>query len=169
MYNVSGQWTKAFDMYTGPTKKNSAETLIDKWDPALSPTTSLVIAPLEKQHPLESRRAWANVARGIGAGDMDFVGREKSKIENAQRAMRRQEREEGREWVRRYFTAAAEGVTDPTLEKYAATVGLAEHGDADKTGGLWRFDNAKAEKARAEGDLSEEEKAKIAKELLGQE
>ena len=169
LYSVSGQWTKAFEMYSGPAKKNSADTLIDKWDPAEVPITPLTIAPVEQQHPLESRRAWAHVARGIGGDNMDLVSREKSKIENAQRALRKKEREEGREWVRRYFTAVADGATDPTLDQYAGLVGLAKHGDADKTGGLWRFDDAKAEKVRAEGDLSEEEKAKIAKEMLGQE
>lgn len=96
---------------------------------------------------------------------MDSVGKEKTKIEQAQRAMRKKEQDEGREWVRRYFTASMD--PDPALEALAANVGLSENGDEDKTGGLWRFDSAKAEKVKGEV-LSEEEQQKLAAELLGQ-
>lgn len=170
LYNASGQWTKTFDIYSGAAKKNSTDTLVDTWNPAAHPMTALTVAPIEKQHPLESRRAWSNVAKGIAAGDMDFVGREKSKIENAQRALRKKEKDEGRVWERRYFSdAVAAGHKDPVLEKLAKIVGLSETGDADKTGGLWRFDAAKAEKVKAQQqELTEDEKAALAKELLGQ-
>jgi hypothetical protein len=49
----------------------------------------------------------------------------------------------------------------------AKNVGLHEDGDAEKTGGLWRFDQAKADKVKSQ-ELSEEEKSKLAAELLGQ-
>ncbi|KAI0841066.1 Oxysterol-binding protein [Hypoxylon sp. FL0890] len=165
IYNCSGQWTKAFEIHTGPAKHNSSKTLIETWDPTDNPTSELIVAPIEQQHPLESRRAWANVAAGIAKGDMDYVGREKAKIEQAQRAMRKKEQAEGREWERRYFSAVNE--PDATLEALAPNVGLSTNGDSDKTGGLWRYDVAKAEKAKNE-QLSEEEKAQIARELLGQ-
>lgn len=165
LYNCSGQWTKAFEIHTGPAKGNSSKTLLETWDPTDNPISELIVAPIEKQHPLESRRAWANVAAGIAKGDMEYVGREKSKIEQAQRAMRKKEQAEGREWERRYFTAATE--PDITLETLAPNVGLSTNGDADKTGGLWRFDAAKAEKVKGE-ELTEEEKIQIARELLGQ-
>ncbi|KAI5921591.1 hypothetical protein F4810DRAFT_677769 [Camillea tinctor] len=165
LYNCSGQWTKAFEIHTGPAKNNSSKTLIETWDPSNTSISELNVAPLEQQHPLESRRAWANVAAGIAKGDMDTVGKEKAKIEQAQRAMRKAEQAEGRVWQRRYFTARED--EDPDLATLADYVGLNPNGDADKTGGLWRFDAAKAEKATAE-QLNEEEKVKIAKELLGQ-
>ncbi|KAI1638138.1 hypothetical protein F4809DRAFT_270807 [Biscogniauxia mediterranea] len=165
LYNCAGQWTKAFEIHTGPAKHNSSKTLLETWDPSTTSTSELIVAPLEKQHPLESRRAWANVAAGIAKGDMDMVGKEKTKIEQAQRAMRKMEQAEGRVWERRYFTARTD--EDPDLATLADYVGLNPNGDADKTGGLWRFDAAKAEKAAAQV-LSEDEKAQIAKELLGQ-
>ncbi|KAI1776769.1 Oxysterol-binding protein [Hypoxylon cercidicola] len=165
IYNCSGQWTKAFTIHSGPVKTNSSKTLMETWDPTNTHTTDLIVAPVEKQHPLESRRAWANVASGIAKGDMDYVGREKAKIENAQRAMRKKEQSEGRDWERRYFTARAD--PDPTLTVLAANVGLSSHGDADKTGGLWRFDSAKAEKVKGQ-ELSDEEKIQLAQVLLGQ-
>ncbi|KAI8954437.1 hypothetical protein F4801DRAFT_502822 [Xylaria longipes] len=164
LYNCSGQWTKAFEIHSGPAKHNSEKTLIDTWDPDTTPVSELIIAPTEKQHPLESRRAWAPVAEGIAKGDMDYVGREKAKIEQAQRAMRKKEQAEGRQWERRYFTAQA---NDNALQTLAANVGLGSNGDADRTGGLWRFDATKADKAKAEA-LSDEEKTVLARELLGQ-
>jgi oxysterol-binding protein-related protein 9/10/11 len=165
LFNVSGQWTKAFEIHSGAAKHNSSSNLIDSWDPTAVATSKLIIAPIEKQHPLESRRAWSKVAQGIASGDMDFVGREKTKIEQAQRAMRKKEQEEGREWERRYFTASMD--PDVALESLAANVGLSENGDEDKTGGLWRFDSAKAEKVKGQL-LNEEEQATLAAELLGQ-
>ncbi|KAI1209516.1 Oxysterol-binding protein [Annulohypoxylon truncatum] len=164
IYNCSGQWTKAFEIYTGPVKSNSSKTLLESWDPANNPIAELMVAPPEKQHPLESRRAWANVAAGIAKGDMDYVGKEKARIEQAQRMMRKKEQSEGREWERRYFTAATE--PDAALEALATHVGLSANGDADKTGGLWRFDAAKAEKVKGQ-ELSEDEMTQLAHELLG--
>ena len=165
LYNITGVWTKKFDMYSGPAKQNSSSTLVGSWDAAASPTTQLTVAPIEAQHPLESRRAWAGVAAGIAKGDMDAVGVEKGKIEKAQREARAREAAEGLAWERRYFTAAVP--PDAALEALGAKVGLATHGDADRTGGLWRFDEAKADKVREE-KLGEKEAAALAAELLGQ-
>ncbi|KAI0185455.1 hypothetical protein EV127DRAFT_441514 [Xylaria flabelliformis] len=164
LYNCSGQWTKAFEIHSGPVKNNSAKTLVETWDPETTRMSELIVAPTAQQHPLESRRAWASVAEGIGKGDMDQVGREKTKIEQAQRAMRKKEQAEGRQWERRYFTVQAD---DNALRTLAANVGLTANGDADRTGGLWRFDAAKLEKAKKE-TLSDEEKTVLARELLGQ-
>ncbi|OTB02537.1 hypothetical protein M426DRAFT_24691 [Hypoxylon sp. CI-4A] len=165
LYNCSGQWTKAFEIHSGPVKTNSSKTLIESWDPTNIPIAELKVAPLEKQHPLESRRAWANVASGIAKGDMDSVGKEKTKIEQAQRAMRKKEQSEGREWERRYFTSLPE--PDAALVTLAPALGINQNGDADKTGGLWRYDSAKAEKVKGQ-ELSDDEKATLARELLGQ-
>ncbi len=165
LFNATGQWTKGFSIYSGPAKHNSQDSLVDTWDPATTPTSRLEIAAIESQHPLESRRAWSKVAAGIATGDLDLVSHEKSKIENAQRELRSKEKTEGRMWQRRYF-AVLPG--DDALSNLGPGVGVPEHGDADKTGGLWRFDEAKAIKVRAEPALSEEDASKLAKEILGQ-
>ncbi|KAI1129518.1 hypothetical protein F5Y10DRAFT_238093 [Nemania abortiva] len=165
LYNCSGQWTKAFEIHSGPPKSNSSSTLVGTWDPDTTPVSELIVAPTEKQHPLESRRAWAAVADGIARGDMDLVGREKTKIEQAQRTMRKKEQADGKQWERRFFTASAG--SDETLQSLAANVGLDPNGDADRTGGLWRFDAEKAGRAKAES-LSDEEKTALARQLLGQ-
>ena len=165
LFNVSGQWTKSFEIHSGPAKYNNKDNLIGAWDPL--PLSELIVAPLEKQHPLESRRAWAKVAAAISKVDLDTVSLEKSKIENAQREMRAKEKADGRTWQRRYFTAQTD-TPDPILAKLGPAVSLPETGDADKTGGLWRFDSAKSDAAHQQPALSEEEAGELAKELLGQ-
>lgn len=163
LYSVSGQWTKSFSLHSGAGAKSA--NIIETFDAATAPTTKLYVAPISSQHPLESRRAWTAVAAAVGRGDLDAVGLAKGKIETAQREARAKEKAAGKMWQRRYFTAQ---IQDPVLTKLGPIVGVPEHGDTDKTGGLWRFDPAKAEKARSEGVLPEVEALKIAKELLGQ-
>ncbi|EFW98826.1 oxysterol-binding protein [Grosmannia clavigera kw1407] len=168
LYHVSGQWTKAFDIFKGPAK---SQDLFISYTPESKPTTPLIVEPIEAQHPLESRRAWARVAAGIAKGDLDAVGLEKGKIETAQREERTRENAEGRDWTRRYFTDAAAGrstASDPALAALGSAAGLSANGDCDKTGGLWRFDSAKAAAVRQKGPLSEAEAAELAKRLLGQ-
>lgn len=140
LYTITGQWTKSFEIYEGSSKHGK---LIETYDEQATPTTPLIIAPLEEQDPLESRRAWANVAAGIAKGDMEYTGVEKSKIENEQRALRQQEQAEGRTWERRYFSQVE---SDPLLEKLGPIIGLSA--DEDKTGGIWRFDEEKAKAVR---------------------
>lgn len=163
LYNVTGTWNKKFEAYEGPAKKNSKSTLIETYDAENTAQTELKVAPIEDQHPLESRRAWSKVAEAISKGDMDATSVEKSKIEQAQRDMRIKEREEDRVWERRYFTAVE---NDDVLKTLGSAAGVPVDGESDKTGGLWRFDPAKAAKADAES-LSKDEKEKLEKELLG--
>ncbi|TQS31845.1 hypothetical protein Golomagni_07862, partial [Golovinomyces magnicellulatus] len=164
LFNVTGQWTKEFEIFEGPAKKNSKTTLFQSYDAAATPQAELKIAPVEKQYPLESRRAWSKVGTAIHSGDMDTVSVEKGKIEHAQRALRTKEAAEDRAWERRYFIAAEE---DETLTELGSAAGVPADGDREKTGGLWRFDPVKADKAAAE-TLTAEQDANIAKECLGQ-
>ena len=71
---------------------------------------------------------------------MDIVHVEKSKIENAQRELRRKEQAESREWQRRFFKKLP-GNTDEVFEKLAKPCG--ERIEAEKTNGVWRFDESK--------------------------
>ncbi|KAJ4394154.1 Oxysterol-binding protein 4 [Gnomoniopsis smithogilvyi] len=166
LYSASGQWTKTFEMHTGAPKHASSSNLLETYDALASKTTPLTVAPIEAQHPLETRRAWKKVAEAIQAGDMDTVGREKGKIENAQRELRAKEKAEGRLWQRRYFSVLT--VPDPVLGSLGKHVGVPDHGDGDKTGGVWRFDTQKAEKVKTEAQLDDAAKQAFAKETLGQ-
>jgi hypothetical protein len=134
LYTVTGQWTKSFQIQEG--KHGS---VIETYDADATPTTPLKVKPIEQQDPMESRRAWSKVAEGIAKGDMDYTGIEKSKIENEQRALRAKEKAEGRVWERRYFSQVQ---SDKVLDTLGPAIGLSP--DADKTGGIWRFDKKKA-------------------------
>lgn len=114
--------------------------MIDTYDAEVLPKTLLTIAPPDEQDPLESRRAWAKVAAGIVAGDMETTSIEKSKIENEQRGLRQKEQAENRIWQRRYFSNVE---NDSVLDSLGPVVGLSI--DADKTSGIWRYDKKKAE------------------------
>lgn len=140
LYTITGQWTKVFEISEG-SKKGST---IDSYDADAVPTTPLQVAPVESQDPMESRKAWQKVAAAIAVGDMDIVGNEKTKIEEYQRDLRRREKAEGKQWERRYFSLVD---SDPTLNQLGPAIGVTP--EADKTGGIWRFDNAKAEALEA--------------------
>lgn len=136
LYNISGQWSKGFDVHEGSSKSGH---VIESYDASAVPTTPLQVAPIEQQDPLESRRAWSKVAAGIASGNMDAVSKEKTMIEVAQRDLRAKEKSEGRVWQRRYFSVVE---SDPTLDVLAPKIGL--HLESDKTGGIWRYDEQKA-------------------------
>jgi len=136
LYTVNGQWTKTFEITEGSGKKGK---VIDTYDADATPISPLILAPIEEQDPMESRRAWQKVAVGIAKGDMDYTGIEKTKIEESQRELRRQEQAEGRIWERRYFSLVE---NDPTLNTLGPLINLAP--EPERTGGVWRFDPAKA-------------------------
>ena len=164
LYNVTGHWNETLDFFKGPAKKNSSANKVDTYDAANTEQTTLEVKPIEEQHPLESRRAWAKVAEGVQKGNMDAVSQEKTKIENAQRVARAQEKAENRSWEGRYFTAL--NGKDPVLEGEGKAAGVPTDGDAKQTGGLWRFDAAKDAKVKGE-KLTADDVAQIEKELLG--
>lgn len=135
IYTIDGQWTDTFTIRDG-TRKHGGE--IETYNAKTSKNTPLTVRPIAQQDPYESNRAWQYVAVAISKGDMDTVGAEKSKIENAQRELRKKEQSEGRKWERRFFKHV-EGCS--TFEKLANPLG--EKIESDRTGGIWRFDQTK--------------------------
>jgi hypothetical protein len=117
--------------------------VVDTYDPAVKKTTALTVASIDEQDGFESRRAWKKVADAIVKGDMDTTSHEKSIIENRQRVMRKQEKDEGREWERRFFSK-----TDnyPVFKSLAAKIG--EDIRETSTNGVWVFDAEKASQAK---------------------
>lgn len=152
LYTVEGQWTDTFTFQDGRKKPGAS---IDSYNAKATPITPLIVAPLDQQGPHESNRAWQHVAAAIKKSDMDKVGIEKSKIENAQRELRKKEQAEGREWQRRFFKRSPGGSSCPVFEQLARVVG--ERIESDKTGGVWRFSGDRlAAKAPASSETSKE-------------
>lgn len=137
IYTVDGQWTDDFVIKDAKTKK-----VVDQYSPKVTKCTPLIVAPVEEQGEMETRRAWKKVADAILKGDTDTAGLEKSIIENQQRELRKKEKEEDREWERKYFSR-----TDKlaTFEALANKIG--EPVNDSQTNGIWVFDPEKASKA----------------------
>lgn len=142
LYTADGQWSKTFTLRDARTKTN-----IETFTVSSMKTTSLTVAPLEEQDAYESRRAWHDVAQAIENGDMDAVATAKSKIEVAQRELRKKEKEQGEEWERRFFKRVNE-TEDPVFMRLATMLDLTQGNGAgiesDRTGGVWRFDEVRA-------------------------
>lgn len=136
LYAVEGQWSDSFVIRDARTKQE-----IDKYVVKEHPTSPLKVAPIEEQDLYESRRAWRDVAAGIERGDMDAVTVAKSKIENAQRELRKTEKEEGRDWERRFFKHIGEN-DDVELTRLAKMISVSL--ESDKTNGVWCFERERA-------------------------
>lgn len=139
LYSANGRWNEAFEIREGSKKDGK---LLETFVSATAATTPLTVAPIADQDELEAKRAWAKVVEAIKKGDMDAVHNEKSKIENSQRDLRKKEKETGKEWERTFFSRVE---SSPVFDKLAP--GIKEQIEADKTNGIWRFDETKAKTA----------------------
>ncbi|KAL1311431.1 hypothetical protein AAFC00_001592 [Neodothiora populina] len=136
IYTVEGQWSEKFEI------KDAHKRLVESYNAKAQPKTPLQVAPIDEQHPLESRRAWKKVADAIQRGDMDATTAEKSLIENQQRSMRKEEKESSREWERAYFTKQDRHELFEQLSRHIPGGEI----DSDRTNGIWFFDANKAAK-----------------------
>jgi hypothetical protein len=132
LYTADGQWTGAFSI------KDQSKAEVDSYDPSGFTSVPLDVAKIEDQEPQESRRAWQKVAEAIMKGDMDLTQREKSVIENEQRELRKKEKEEGKEWERKYFKRVDK---EPVFEELAKLVG--ETSEPKQTDGVWVWNGTK--------------------------
>ncbi|KAK2767793.1 Oxysterol binding protein [Arachnomyces sp. PD_36] len=145
LYTAEGQWSEGFVLKDAKTKKQ-----IDKYSVKENKTTPLTLAPLSEQDLYESRRAWNDVATAIEKGDMDATSEAKSKIEVAQRELRKVEKQENREWKRKFFNRV-DPKEDEAFMRLATMLDLTGGNgngiDTDKTNGVWRFDKETAKTA----------------------
>lgn len=114
IYKATGQWSSSFtinDLRSGENivhfDTNSTSNLRLR--------KQIQVKPIDRQKEYESRRAWRGVTDGIRENDFLKLAREKARIEDEQRGMRRREWEEGREWVRRFFVKG-EGVRSEVVK-----------------------------------------------------
>ena len=147
LYTIEGQWTDSFTIKAGGGSGLKKAEPIETYSAKTTKITPLQVAPIDQQDPLESNRAWQKVAEGIMKSDMDVVHNEKSKIEISQRELRRKEQAEGREWQRRFFLRSSP--PDPLFERLAKPI-PGEKIEAEKTGGVWRFDQSKGQSGNGE-------------------
>lgn len=68
------------------------------------PQIAKITRPLSKQASNESRVVWHKVAYALHNKDFKRANEEKIKVEDAQRLLTKQRKEQGIEWVPKYFT-----------------------------------------------------------------
>ena len=138
IYTAEGSWTDSF------TLKDAQKNTLETYNARKEPKTELTVVPIEEQDPLETRRAWAEVAKAIQKGDMQGTSNKKSVIEESQRALRKKEKDEGREWERTFFSRVN------NLESFEKLVKQLPGGSTEKdhTNGIWVFDMEKARNAK---------------------
>lgn len=98
LYTISGQWSGVSNIKTG--SKGSESLFMDSKQIVVG---ALNVKDVAEQNNFESRRAWSKVASAINEGNYDLIHTEKSKIEQEQRAFRKREERDGKEWPRRWF------------------------------------------------------------------
>ena len=101
-YKVEGCWSSSFSIYDTTTSQATLVETVDLADPKYAPVP-VTLPSVEQQSPWESRQAWKATADALRRGDSAGVIQEKSKIENAQREVRRKEKSEGRVWEGAFF------------------------------------------------------------------
>lgn len=146
IYTASGQWSGEFTICDP-----SDGTVIETCTPSLPPAAPLHVPDLVDQDPWESRNAWKDVLKALEEGDMQKVIKEKSKLEEAQRAMRKKEAAENIKWEPKFFSSTKD---DSLFDRLAS--GTDWKLQSERTKGVWKFDQEKAKQATKPyyGDLT---------------
>jgi hypothetical protein len=135
LYIVEGQWSDKFSI-------RRSEKILATVDTALPPAK--VIYP-DTEDSWETRNAWNNTVEALKSGNMKVAGIEKSKLEEAQRAMRRKEIAQEKEWKPVFFSTKDQDEERSSFESLASDTNWELH--FEKTKGIWTFDAEKAERA----------------------
>ncbi|KAG0033430.1 hypothetical protein BGZ81_008516 [Podila clonocystis] len=96
LYEISGKWSDEIIIKKGLKK----EVFFDAKTAVICPK---IIAPEEKQEENESRRLWSKLTAALKVNNQDLATIEKSKIEDAQRAKRKEGEAKGLVHGLRYF------------------------------------------------------------------
>ncbi|KAF3760924.1 Oxysterol-binding protein [Cryphonectria parasitica EP155] len=137
IYEVEGCWSEGWTV-----KDSRTGEVLEKYDvdAVENRPAPMHVAPIEKQDPWESRRAWAGVVDALDRGEFRDVVAEKSKLEQAQRRMRAEERRTGTSFEPLLFRSCR-GEEHAIFHQLAE--GTSWQLDDDKTKGVWRVDDDK--------------------------
>ncbi|PKI83209.1 Kes1p [Malassezia vespertilionis] len=73
------------------------------WNAGVVPREEIAVKPLEEQDACESRKVWQHVAHGIRTKNYELASKDKSRIENEQRNLRKQREAENNPHQLRFF------------------------------------------------------------------
>jgi oxysterol-binding protein-related protein 9/10/11 len=137
IYTIKGQWSDEFEIFD-----SRSGDVIETWRPTDNPVSAPQVSEIDDQDPWETRRAWGKVITALKSGDLQVTMIEKSKLEEAQRAMRKTELSHGTPWEPLFFTST----TDEHHEFEALASATGWKLQSSRTKGVWRFDGEKAKK-----------------------
>ncbi|KAJ2160031.1 Oxysterol-binding protein 4 [Coemansia sp. RSA 552] len=110
LYVLKGKWVA--DSYAVDQKTGEEKILFDV---GAKPAADIIIRPVAKQAELESRRVWDKVSTALANGDYDVASREKTALEEAQRALRREREEKNVEWKPSMFVWVDDADIEPAV------------------------------------------------------
>lgn len=144
IYEIAGQWSEGWTV-----KDSKTGEVLEKYDvdAVENRPAPMDMEPLEKQDPFESRRAWAGVIDALDRGDFRETVTEKSRLEQAQRRMRAEEKSTGETWEPLLF-GSMDGADHEVFHRLAKGTSWEKHLADDKTKGVWRVRDDKAKSAQ---------------------
>ncbi|KXN85194.1 Protein KES1, partial [Leucoagaricus sp. SymC.cos] len=111
---VEGLWHERSKFTKGPHASSSTGDFHDVVSKSKDIITAVGGEKDGSQGEYETRKLWNLVAKGIREGDYELAARDKSRIENEQRQMRKDEVAEERKWQLKHFKKHE---SDPIYEK----------------------------------------------------
>lgn len=144
LYDVAGVWSEGWtvkDSRTGEVLETFDADAVENRPAPMD------MEPIDKQDAWESRRAWGSVIEALHRGDFRETVAEKSKLEQAQRRLRAEEKKEGKTWTPLFFTSK-EGDQHEVFHRLAKGTSWEAQLHEEKTKGVWRIDDAKVANAR---------------------
>ena len=139
LFTISGQWNEELIVREGGDDGSVIETINV---PTLK-SVPMEVEELEQQDEWESRKAWAGVIAALNNGDMQGTVDQKSKVEEGQREMRKQEDAKGVAWEPLFFTKL-HTTRDPLLEDLATEP--VKEGLFSPHSGMWKFNHERLAK-----------------------
>ncbi|KAG0242769.1 hypothetical protein B0O80DRAFT_460552 [Mortierella sp. GBAus27b] len=113
LYEISGKWSDEIYIKKGTQK----DTLFDVKASKIHPK---VVAPEDKQEPNESRRLWSKLTSALKVNNQDVATTEKCKVEDEQRAKRKERENQGLAYVPRFFEPNGDGGFDIKLKSISS-------------------------------------------------
>jgi hypothetical protein len=128
-YTLDGTWNDVFTI-----RDETTGSVIEQFDTNVHPPLPVQTPDDSTLDPYESRRAWGSTISALNSGNMQAAAAAKSKIEQGQREMRKQELKSGKTWTPLFFQNVQ---AEERLDKLKALA----HGDAELVGtqGVWRW------------------------------
>lgn len=98
LWSVAGNWSEKVTIRDEVAGKD-----VEIFNFTTAQPSPMKMAPVEQQDPWESCRAWKGTIDALDAGNMQLAADEKSKVEEGQKAMRKEEAAAGKVWEPLFF------------------------------------------------------------------